>query len=496
MADTIINQSQTINKTTKKVETEVKSTVNNINVDLSKIDMSGAIDSFKKLEEVAKAANFDAFIEKVLALKDAFVGFQKSVQTANTSVTNFAKSAEKLSGGNTAIVTNVDIDTSNFATGVGEITSGVSSAASAVGGCFADMGNGALNFGTGVANAASGVGTLIDSITGLTVGFQNACNGIVALSTGVTTLIPLLPALGTSILTMAVNMDGLLAYLPELIVFVGIMAVFALLGEGLALAGEGLKNIGAGLVSMTEGMAALLVFMPIFISSLSDITANIGGIILFVLLAASMIAMAIALQMMNEQMQTFVENMEKLHSLVSVRFVAAFVVFGAMLIAMSFFMDKVANGMEKVTQAMTKQASKLAVLNPLLAVQAVLSNPIVGAITVAAAVASGLIVGAVFPAMATGGVVSSPTIAMVGEGKYPEAVVPLGDSPQFTAMKSDIANAVVQAMRVTGDMNRQTSTGNEQIVLNIDGKTFARLILPQLKKEGYRHGYDIAMKGI
>ena len=49
MADTIINQSQTINKTTKKVETEVKSTVNNINVDLSKIDMSGAIDSFKKL---------------------------------------------------------------------------------------------------------------------------------------------------------------------------------------------------------------------------------------------------------------------------------------------------------------------------------------------------------------------------------------------------------------------------------------------------------------
>lgn len=62
MTDTVINQSQTINKTTKKVETEVRNTVNNINVDLSKIDMSGAIDSFKKLEEVAKAANFDAYI--------------------------------------------------------------------------------------------------------------------------------------------------------------------------------------------------------------------------------------------------------------------------------------------------------------------------------------------------------------------------------------------------------------------------------------------------
>lgn len=83
MADTIINQSQTINKTTKKVETEVKSTINNINVDLSKIDMSGAIASFKNLETVAKAADFGVFIEKILALKDAFAVFQKSVQTAN-----------------------------------------------------------------------------------------------------------------------------------------------------------------------------------------------------------------------------------------------------------------------------------------------------------------------------------------------------------------------------------------------------------------------------
>ena len=188
--------------------------------------------------------------------------------------------------------------------------------------------------------------------------------------------------------------------------------------------------------------------------------------------------------------------MTALHSLMSVGFVAAFVVFGAMMIAMSLFMDKAAKGMDKVTQAMTKQAAKLAILNPLLAVQAVLSNPIVGAITVAAAVASGLIVGAVFPAMATGGVVSSPTVAMVGEGKYPEAVVPLGSSPQFASMKSDIANAVVQAMLATRESGARGGATTEQISLNIDGKTFARLILPKLRKEGYRHGYDIAMKGV
>lgn len=483
MADTIINQSQTINKTTKKVETEVKSTVNNINIDLSKIDMTGAIESFKQLEAVAKAADFGAFTEKILAIKDAFSGFQKTVQTANTSVTNFAKSADKLTGGNTAIVTNVDIDTSGFVSGVAEITTGVSSAATAVGGCFAEMGEGALGLGTGIGNAATGVSALVDSITGLAYGFSSACEGALLLSEGIAAAIPLLPLLGAAVLEMAENMSGLMSYLPELIAFTGMMAIFALLGDGLSAAGDGLKNIGQGLVSMTDGMSALLAFMPIFIASLADITANIGGIILFVLLAASVVAMAVALQMMNEQMESFVESMSTLHTLMTAGFVAGFVVFGAMMIAMSLFMDKAAKGMDKVTQSMTKQAAKLAVLNPLLAVQAVLSNPIVGAVTVAAAVASGVLVGAVFPAMATGGVVSSPTVAMVGEGRYPEAVVPLGDSPQFAGMKSDIANAVVQAMRAGGEQTPRKTSGGEQIVLNIDGKTFARLILPQLKRK-------------
>ena len=50
------------------------------------------------------------------------------------------------------------------------------------------------------------------------------------------------------------------------------------------------------------------------------------------------------------------------------------------------------------------------------------------------------------PQMATGGVVSKPVVATVGEGKYDEAVVPLGNSPQFANMKSDIAEAVVAGL--------------------------------------------------
>lgn len=84
---------------------------------------------------------------------------------------------------------------------------------------------------------------------------------------------------------------------------------------------------------------------------------------------------------------------------------------------------------------------------------------------------------AALPQMATGGVVSSPTVAMIGEGKYDEAVVPLGNSPQFKSMKESIADEV--ANRVIG---RSSLSAGEQkyIILNVNGKEFARAILPDM----------------
>lgn len=43
------------------------------------------------------------------------------------------------------------------------------------------------------------------------------------------------------------------------------------------------------------------------------------------------------------------------------------------------------------------------------------------------------------PGMAVGGVVTSPTRALIGEGRYEEAVIPLGDSPQIEDMLSRFA---------------------------------------------------------
>ena len=505
---TIIDQSKTTNKTIRNVETEVKNSVKNINVDLSKLDMTGALDSFKRLEEVSKAANFDVFIDKIVTLQEVFESFQKSVQTANTSVTNFSKSSDKLQGGDTAIVTNIDINADDAAKNVQEsaksigdmfttASDGVCKAADSMGAAFKALGAGALDFGNGIAIAVNSVSGLIDSIANLFTSFKSLGDGLVSVSVGVQALIPLLPELGTSMLQMAINMSGILVYLPELLIFLGVLLVLSLLGEGLMAAGTGLLNIGLGLTSMTEGMAALLNFMPVFIASLAGITDNVGGIILFVLLAAAMLVMAIAVQMMNEQMTQFVESMQTLTGLMSVGFVAAFVVFGLMLIAMSFFMDKVANGIEKITKAITQQITKLAILNPLLAAQAILSNPFMGAVTVALAIAGGLLVKALLPAMATGGIVNKPTMAMVGEGRYPEAVVPLGDSPQFAGMKADIANAVIQGMRLMPNASGGSDkTDPANITLNIDGQAFARLIMPKLRKEGYRNGFDLAVKGV
>lgn len=85
------------------------------------------------------------------------------------------------------------------------------------------------------------------------------------------------------------------------------------------------------------------------------------------------------------------------------------------------------------------------------------------------------------PAMATGGVVSAPTIAMIGEGRYNEAVVPLGNSPQFATMKEDIANEILSKISQTPYMSQQGSANsNRPVVLQLNGREFARAIIPDI----------------
>jgi len=120
-----------------------------------------------------------------------------------------------------------------------------------------------------------------------------------------------------------------------------------------------------------------------------------------------------------------------------------------------------------------------------------------GAVAAGGALA-GMMVGA---AMATGGVVSAPTVTLVGEGRYPEAVIPLGSSPQFSSMKEDIANAVIQGMLATQKANMYASRGanvgeQSEVVLNIDGMRLARVMLPRIESEQRRTGQNVVIREV
>ena len=119
---------------------------------------------------------------------------------------------------------------------------------------------------------------------------------------------------------------------------------------------------------------------------------------------------------------------------------------------------------------------------------------IVAGLATVAAIAGGIVAvhnALKTPAMATGGVVSSPTMALVGEGRYPEAVVPLGESPQFANMKADIANAVIQGMNANNAMRSVGKQKNLILQLNIDGRQFAEATISDFVEALNNEGYGV-----
>lgn len=79
------------------------------------------------------------------------------------------------------------------------------------------------------------------------------------------------------------------------------------------------------------------------------------------------------------------------------------------------------------------------------------------------------------PKLATGGIATRPVTAQVGEGRYNEAVIPLGASPQFADMKRDIADMVLQGMSAMGG-------GSADVVLVVDGDTWGRASIKNINK--------------
>lgn len=382
-----------------------------------------------------------------------------------------------------------------------QLGAGVGQGLSDVSGGLESVGNGFGSFGTGAASAGEGLSSLGAGLSGAGAGLSSAGKGLVSLASA-------LPLAASGFSALLAVLPDLLANLPQILVFVGIMGAFSLLGPGLAAAGAGILGIGQGLLAMaqslvtaTSGLTSLGAALPLvnagmleLIDGLMNTEINIGGILTFVLLAASMFVMAEAIKSMNEHLAPMVENMGTLGNIFTAGLMVGITVFAVMMLLLSLAMGKVANGVDKVTKSFAAQYSQLQKNIPLLATAAILSNPIVGAITVAAATAAGFALGAVIPQMKTGGVVTGPTYAMVGEGRYPEAVVPLGSSPQFAEMKDDIANAVIQGIFAANRAGG--NSGQTELVLNLDGEKLARVIIPRINKENNRRGYALQLKEV
>jgi phage-related protein len=91
------------------------------------------------------------------------------------------------------------------------------------------------------------------------------------------------------------------------------------------------------------------------------------------------------------------------------------------------------------------------------------------------------------PAFAKGGITSGPMLAMVGDnvgGR--EVIAPLD------RLQSMLTSAVIQAQA----MGTTNGSNTGDIILNIDGRTFARIINPHLAKETQRVGKNVRLKPI
>lgn len=98
----------------------------------------------------------------------------------------------------------------------------------------------------------------------------------------------------------------------------------------------------------------------------------------------------------------------------------------------------------------------------------------------------GYIGGVYLPRLARGGIVDSPTVAMIGEaGK--EAVVPLENTGFLQTMGRVVSGAVVDALG-GGLPQSQGFSGNGDIVIMIGGHEFGRVAIQEINKEQERAG--------
>jgi SLT domain-containing protein len=105
------------------------------------------------------------------------------------------------------------------------------------------------------------------------------------------------------------------------------------------------------------------------------------------------------------------------------------------------------------------------------------------------------------PAYASGGIVTSPTLALVGEAG-PEAIVPLSGSSRGNLQQTihdATYQATYQALIDVMKVKSVSSNDNKEIAIRIDtasSNMLARILLPAIIREGQRQGLNLVLQGV
>lgn len=224
---------------------------------------------------------------------------------------------------------------------------------------------------------------------------------------------------------------------------------------------EGLAVVLWPVQKLLEGIGWLLNLLP---APIRDIVGLVAEAV-FALTALSLIITALKALMSSKVFQLFAGTFKGIATAIftAIKAAATWLATTVKMIAQS-----IAVGIKNLWEAGTWWGKAAAIV----------AAAGVGALVVAAAVGAGVAMvktaqTSSTPQLAKGGVATGPTFAMIGEGAYNEAVVPLGNSPQFTEMKRDIATEVTR---------RNPERTPAVIVLQLNGKEVARGLLPDLRR--------------
>lgn len=90
------------------------------------------------------------------------------------------------------------------------------------------------------------------------------------------------------------------------------------------------------------------------------------------------------------------------------------------------------------------------------------------------------------PRLATGGIAIGSTIAIIGEGRYNEAIIPLGQSPQFRDMKQEIADAVNR---------KQNNNALQRLTIKVGDNTLFDDVIDYINEKRRRTGKAVIEVG-